>query len=105
MLLKQTKTELGWGVRSVKVKTAMLNRVFQVDLSKNVIADQRLDGPRSFLREELPKEREQPVQLFGDCINFLSEMGSLRLDLARYIQGAHVSMPSRIEWPRRESSI
>ena len=43
MLLKQTKTELGWGVRSVKVKTAMLNRVFQVDRSKNVIADQRLD--------------------------------------------------------------
>lgn len=43
MLLKQTKTELGWGIRSVKVKTAILNRVFQVDLSKNVIADQRLE--------------------------------------------------------------
>ena len=33
MLLKQTKRELGWGIRSVKVKTAILNRMFQVDLS------------------------------------------------------------------------
>ena len=33
MLLKQTKTELGWRIRSVQVKTAILNRVFQVDLS------------------------------------------------------------------------
>ena len=74
-------------------------------LSKNVIADQRLEIGQWATGKELPKEREQPVQFFSDCINFLSEMGSLRLDLARYTEGAHVSMPSRIEWRRRESSI
>ena len=77
-------------------------------LSKNVIADQRLEigqWAMGLLGKELPKEREQPVQFFSDCISFLSEMGSLRLDLARYTEGAHVSIPSRIEWPRKESSI
>ena len=69
-------------------------------LSKNVISDQRLEigqWAMGLLGKELPKEREQPVQFFGDCINLLSEMGSLRLDLARYIQGARISIPSRTE--------